>query len=103
VKRPLLAAAYRLNLIVQPNLNNLSRERCQPLKGKTVFTFPDAGAFKIWTKKAEDLKDIASLWFLILIEKYATPQQIEEGFDLADYFEGQPKKCSRPRLNKPRK
>jgi hypothetical protein len=25
-----------------------------------------------------------------LIEKYATPQQIEEGFDLADYFEGQP-------------
>jgi hypothetical protein len=39
-KTAILAAAYRLNLIgLQPETNNLSRERCQPLKGKTVFFF----------------------------------------------------------------
>jgi hypothetical protein len=40
-----------------------------------------------------------------LIEKYATPQQIEEGFDLADFLKASLRKCSRPakRLNNPRK
>lgn len=92
-KTAILAAAYRpeFNWLAAGNLNNLSRERCQTLKGKTVLLFPDAGAFQIWKKKAEDLKDLASFVVSDLIEKYATPQQIKEGFDLADYFEGQPK------------
>lgn len=93
-KTAILAAAYRpeFNWLAAGNLNNLSRERCQPLRGKTVLLFPDAGAFQIWSKKAEDLKDLASFVVSDLIEKYATPQQIKEGFDLADYFEGKPKK-----------
>jgi hypothetical protein len=65
VKRPLFLPLHiDLNLIgLQPETNNLSRERCQ-LKGKTVFFFLMLG-LKFGTKKAEDLKDIASLWFLI--------------------------------------
>jgi len=92
-KTAILGAAYQptFNWLAAGNLNNLSRERCQPLKGKTVFLFPDAGAFKIWNKKAQDLKDLASFIVSDLIEKHATPEQIKKGYDLGDYFEGQPK------------
>jgi len=92
-KTAILGAAYQptFNWLAAGNLNNLSRERCQPLKGKTVFLFPDAGAFKIWNKKAQNLKDLASFIVSDLIEKHATPEQIKKGYDLGDYFEGQPK------------
>lgn len=92
-KTAILAAAYQpaFNWLAAGNLNNLSRERCKPLKGKTVLLFPDAGAYQIWNKKAKDLKDLTNFIVSDLIEQHATPEQIEKGFDLADYFEGQPK------------
>jgi hypothetical protein len=70
-------------LVCSRKPNNLSRERCQPLKGKTVLLFLMLG-LKIWTKKAEERHS----FFVVsdLIEKYATPQQIKEGFDLLIIF-----------------
>jgi hypothetical protein len=89
-KTAILAAAYlpTFNWLAAGNLNNLSRKRCESLKGKTVLLFPDAGAFSIWKDKAKALTDIASFVVSDLIETKATPQQIKKGFDLADYFEG---------------
>lgn len=91
-KTAILAAAYlpKFNWLAAGNLNNLSRKRCKPLKGKTVLLFPDAGAFKIWKDKANTLSDLASFVVSDLIETKATPEQIKKGFDLADYFEGNP-------------
>lgn len=92
-KTALLAAAYtpKFNWLAAGNLNNLSRKRCESLKGKTVLLFPDAGAFHIWKEKAKTLSDLASFIVSDLIEKKATPEQIKKGFDLADYFEDKPK------------
>jgi hypothetical protein len=92
-KTAILAAAYlpAFNWLATGNLNNFNRERCQPLQGKTVLLFPDAGAYEIWHKKAKDLQNLATFIISDLIETNATPLQIEEGFDLADYLEGQPK------------
>jgi hypothetical protein len=90
-KTAMLAAAYwpQFNWLAAGNLNNLTRERCEPLHGKTVLLFPDAGAFQIWQAKAANLKDLASFEVSDLIETNATPEQLKAGFDLADYLEGQ--------------
>lgn len=91
-KTAILAAAYwpEFNWLAAGNLNNLSRERCLPLKGKTVLLLPDAGALHIWQQKAEALKDLASFTVSDLVERSATPEQRKAGFDIADYLEAEP-------------
>lgn len=92
-KTAILAAAYipKFNWLAAGNLNNLSRKRCEVLKGKTIVLFPDAGAFQIWNQRAKILSDIATFIVSDLIETKGTLEQIKEGFDLADYFENKPK------------
>jgi hypothetical protein len=87
-KTAMLCAGHlpEINWLASGNLNNLSAKRLQCLKGKKVTLYPDAGAFKIWKDKAEQLKDIASFTVSDLIETRATPEQLKEGYDMADYL-----------------
>jgi hypothetical protein len=38
------------------NLNELSIEKCQVLKGRDVMLYPDLGAFDKWSEKATEIK-----------------------------------------------
>ncbi|MBJ6111780.1 hypothetical protein JAO73_22360 [Hymenobacter sp. BT523] len=66
-------------------LSYLTAERLEPLQGRRVVLFPDAGAFDKWNHKAEGLR---RLGFDITVsdglEKLATPAEREAGLDLAD-------------------
>jgi gas vesicle protein len=92
-KTSLISTIYfpKFNWLATGGINNLSRKSCEPLRGRTVFLFPDAGALDLWQKKAKELSDICDFVISDLIEKNATPKQIEEGFDLADYLVDKPK------------
>jgi hypothetical protein len=93
-KTAMLCAGHipEINWLATGNLNNLSAKRIECLKGKKVTLYPDAGAFKIWKDKAEQLKDIASFMVSDLIETRATPEQLKEGYDMADYLTLPPSK-----------
>jgi len=60
----------------------LSPERCKGLGGHKVVLFPDLGAFDDWKKVADKLHFGIS----DLLEKYATEEERNSGFDLADYL-----------------
>ncbi len=87
-KTALIGAAWQSDFIwlAAGNLNNLTRERCQHLKGRTVFLYPDAGAFAKWQSKAAQLADLATFVVSDMIERAATPAQLAAGFDLADFL-----------------
>jgi hypothetical protein len=87
-KTALIASFYipENNWLATGSISNLKKELFEPLKGKYVTLYPDAGAYEIWKKKAEQLKDIAKISISNLIETRATKEQIEKGFDLADYL-----------------
>ena len=87
-KTAMLCAGHipEVNWLASGNLNNLSEKRIQCLKGKRITLYPDAGAFRIWKDKAEQLKDITSFTVSDLIETRATPEQLKQGFDMADYL-----------------
>ena len=66
--------------------NNLSVKLCEPLKGRNVILFPDAGRYDEWTEKAKMLSAICNVSVSSLIEEKATDEERESGFDLADYL-----------------
>ena len=93
-KTAMLCAGHipEINWLASGNLNNLSAKRLQCLKGKKITLYPDAGAFRIWKAKAEQLKDITSFTVSDLIETRATPEQLKKGYDMADYLTDPPVK-----------
>jgi len=97
-KTALIASVYipEFNWLASGNLNNLNKKTIDPLKGKLITLYPDAGAFHIWKKKADQLKDLADIRISDLIETRATQSQLKEGFDLADYLTESPIKFTRP-------
>lgn len=76
------------NWLAAGNLNGLSVEKSKVLKGKKVILYPDAGCFEKWRQKADQIKKqvFCSITISNLLEKHATPQQINEGYDIADYI-----------------
>jgi len=66
--------------------NNLSLKRCEPLKGRKVTLYPDAGKFDEWSKKAKELSTICNVSVSSLIEECATDEERQAGFDIADYL-----------------
>lgn len=91
-KTALVAAGFlpKFTWIATGSLSNLTRSRCEVLRGRKVILFPDLGATQKWTERAEELSDIASLRVSRILERYATPQEREKGLDLADYLVKQP-------------
>jgi hypothetical protein len=65
---------------------NLSLKLCEPLKGREVVLFPDAGKFDEWTRKANELSTICTVSVSTLIEQQATETERKAGFDWADYL-----------------
>ena len=59
-------------------------EMLKPLKGRIVTAFPDLGAYDDWLKKANQLDFEVTVFDFF--EKNASKQEIQEGYDIADYL-----------------
>ncbi|GAB6395250.1 MAG: hypothetical protein MdMp024_1573 [Bacteroidales bacterium] len=65
---------------------NLSAERGEPLRGRKVILYPDAGMYNKWKEKAALLSTICDVSVSDLIERRATEDERKAGLDLADYL-----------------
>lgn len=74
------------------NLQGLTAQRCQALRGRTVVLFPDLSkdgkAFNLWKQRAVDLSGRLSAVFHVsnFLEQRASAMQQEKGLDLADFL-----------------
>lgn len=66
---------------------NFKAEKCECLKGRKVILYPDLGAFEDWKNKGETIARSVgfSLSVSDVLERIATPEDRESGFDIADY------------------
>lgn len=75
------------------NLSSLNLNKCQALKGRNVFLFPDLSkdgkAFELWSNKATEIqKRLRGTYFHVsdILEQLAPQQDKEQGKDIADYL-----------------
>lgn len=78
---------HNYNWLAAGNLNGLNVQKSKVLQNKTVILYPDAGCYKHWLKKAEQINLELSLHLTVsnFLEHFATTQQTHLGYDLADY------------------
>ncbi|MFC4213471.1 DUF6965 family protein [Pedobacter lithocola] len=87
-KTAIIATGYlpQFTWVASGNKNGLSIDKCNALKancnGRAVILYPDLNAFKEWNEKAK----LYNFKMSDLLEKKATPQERENGLDLADYL-----------------
>lgn len=76
------------NWLAAGNLNGLSTDKSKVFKDKKIILYPDAGCYAKWNEKMVHLKSEIYCHISIsdLVEKHATPQQIENGYDIADFI-----------------
>jgi hypothetical protein len=70
-------------------LQGLSIEKCQVLKGKTVTLFPDLNGFEKWTTKAKEIQaQMPDTHFIFYdyLQKNVLDADKLQGYDLADYL-----------------
>jgi hypothetical protein len=94
-KTALICSLYLPNFVwlATGSLEGISIEKSQALKGRKVILFPDLSidgvAFNKWKGKLEFLKSIAkSVEISDLLERMAPESDRQNGYDLADYFNG---------------
>lgn len=68
------------------SLTNLTPDKCNTLKGRTVTLFPDLNGYNKWTNKAKELSHLTTFIVSDLLERKATDSERRQGFDLADYL-----------------
>ncbi len=75
------------------NLSSLNLNKCQALKGRNVYLFPDLSkdgkAFELWSNKATEIqRRLQGTYFHVsdLLEQLAPQQDKEQGKDIADYL-----------------
>ena len=75
------------------NLSSLNLNKCQALKGRDVYLFPDLSkdgkAFELWSNKAKEIENkLQGTRFYVsdLLEKLAPEQDKQNGKDIADYL-----------------
>ncbi len=86
-KTAILATPHFPNFIwmATMGLSYLTPERLEPLRGRRVVLFPDAGAFAQWNRKAEALRRSGfDITVSHELEQRATPAERQAGLDLAD-------------------
>jgi len=65
----------------------LTENKCSVLKGRNVVLYPDIGKFELWNGKAEYLRKIcASVKVSDYLERQASEEDKQGGFDIADYL-----------------
>ena len=76
------------NWLAAGNLHGLTIEKSAVLKNRYVVLYPDAGCLEKWRKKITQIKreipckaDVSDL-----VENHANDEQLENGYDLADYI-----------------
>lgn len=68
-------------------LHNLNPDIFAAIKRYNIQLFPDLGGFSAWEKKMTELKKAGfKVRISYLLERYAQPEDVSAGFDLADYF-----------------
>lgn len=71
------------------NVSSLTIEKCQVLKGRKVFLFPDLNAYDNWSIKAKQFAiDMPETTFDIsdLLERNAMAEEKSKGLEIADYL-----------------
>lgn len=69
------------------NINGLSIDKFNVLKGKNVILFPDLNkGYDIWQQKANEFKAIANISVSNYLKSVATAEDIKNGLDLVDYL-----------------
>jgi hypothetical protein len=70
------------------NLNGLSIEKCQVLKGRDVILYPDLGAYEKWSIKAIEIQKLCNCKMSVsmLLEDEATSTDQAKGLDIADFI-----------------
>ncbi len=76
------------NWLAAGNLNGLNVEKSKVFENRDIVLYPDAGCYDKWSKKRTKIKSQIPCQMAIsgLIEYHATPQQIQAGYDIADYI-----------------
>jgi hypothetical protein len=87
-KTAIIASIYlpEFTWLAVGSLTNLTREKCEVLKGRKVILFPDLNGFDKWATKAKEFKPIGAFTVSDLLETIATDQEKQNGLDLADYL-----------------
>ena len=66
-------------------LSYLTPERLEPLRGRHIVLFPDAGALDRWQVKADELRSLGfTVQVSTALENEVTPDERGAGLDLAD-------------------
>ena len=70
------------------NLNGLSIEKCQVLKGRDIMIFPDLGAFEKWSLKVSEIqkKHNYKVTISTLLEDETTNSDRANGLNIAGYI-----------------
>ncbi len=93
-KTAIIATAFWPDFIwlATGSLSGLTPERCEPLQGRKVILFPDAGAHQAWQQKAEQLNNHLGIKIKVStwIEEHVSQAGLEQGVDLADYLAQRP-------------
>ena len=76
------------NWLAAGNLNGLNIEKSKVFENRDIVLYPDAGCYEKWNRKIIEIRKQIPCQIAIseLIEYHATPQQIEAGYDIADYI-----------------
>jgi hypothetical protein len=76
------------NWLAAGNLNGLNIEKSKVFENRDIVLYPDARCYEKWSNKMTEIRKQIPCQIAIseLIEYHATPQQIEAGYDIADYI-----------------
>ena len=97
-KSALISAAVLTDYIwlATGGLNNLTVDKCEILRGRTVILYPDLNAYDKWSAKAQQMNalfpspqgDGSGVRFSVstMLEDIATPEAKAQGLDLADFL-----------------
>lgn len=67
--------------------SNLKAEKLERFAGRKIVLFPDADAFDRWQTIAQETRGLGlNVLVSDLIERHGTPEEKQNGFDLADYL-----------------
>lgn len=87
-KTAIIASVYLPQFIwlATGSLSNLTIEKFQVLKGRSIVLFPDIQAYERWKLKAKELASICSVHVSELLEKKSSQLEKAQGLDLADFL-----------------